>query len=288
MRLKLRWAAWLVPVTFIVVAWSFISRSTPSELVIISGIIQLFLMALGAIVSVAPEWSKSQRNAIVATFIIVGGVGFVATIQQAQKSSAESATAQEKLSNALANLAKSTDAIVSEQKLNAVLQGRLVSATDRIASLANENIGAVTGGGAYCYVAFTQEKNGLIPVVIHEGKYTMFDVQIRIVNPSGPAATSMREQFAPDAMFDLPTLPSGLASAFSDRPLNLDPNTLRHSRNIFIFARNGSWSQRVLFYKVNTGWAIAIRLRTNSGKVIMERVGKDFPRNEQGRVDWEK
>ncbi len=66
--------------------------------------------------------------------------------------------------------------------------------------------------------------------------------------------------------------------------------------NIFIFARNSSFTEELRMQNVKGVWRSAIRVMRNNysdenpnspPKIVLERIHPDFPRNKDGEVDWE-
>src|ERR1700685_872401 len=154
---------------------------------IVLGVVTLLMAVLGAIASLhAPEKFWWKISYIIA-FLIIGTVRMVFVITQSNETSAASAG----LTGALEDLKKSTSEISRMTNLNAQLQQRLLDSSKTVASLAQENINAVTGGKAYPIITPitalpVKGQNTLALQAFVVGENTLMDVQYRITEGKPP------------------------------------------------------------------------------------------------------
>ncbi|MDP9381371.1 MAG: hypothetical protein M3Q29_14730 [Chloroflexota bacterium] len=171
----------------------------------------------------------------------------------------------------------------------------LRKSSDEIARLNREIMHSVTGGDSWCwillrYAEIAPGKGGL--TLYHEGEYPLHDLTItmidwtktdRAIAEGGELddlpvrATIWRGNLRPNRIgreFALWNLPTTDAQDY-----------------IFDFeARNGVWRQFYKLRRVDGRWAVATRvfrvLTKNGSDVLKEVVDRDFPRDEQGNVNW--
>jgi hypothetical protein len=163
---------------------------------------------------------------------------------------------------------------------------------EEIARLQRENTSAITGGDSFCWMAFQMltidgnmpnaysmpEDLLLAPFFAHVGKYPLYDVTARIV--------------------DTDLLPTNIQAAQSNGIVgNMTPGfgmtsttRIRHhgkdfNFNVFYVARNGSWIQHLRMRWVGDGWATASKVLRGK-EVLYREVSANFPRTENGTVDW--
>jgi hypothetical protein len=164
---------------------------------------------------------------------------------------------------------------------------------EQIIQLQNDQVKAITGGDSFAWLAFQvaaadgsavnansmPEDLMLIPMVVHQGKHPLYDVSVRI------------NDVDPDKRFDA-------QNAMRTYPLgNLSPGTATSTNirlghrgkdlafNIFFSARNGMWVQFLRMPWEGNGWARASKV-VKGTEVLYREVSPNFPRTENGSVDW--
>jgi hypothetical protein len=159
---------------------------------------------------------------------------------------------------------------------------------NEIAALQKENADTITGGDSFAEVGFhVLDQSGnmpnasampdqlvLNPLVIHHGKYPLYDVQARI-HKFGSMGL--------DTNVNVGNLTPGFAMNNAVRIPQQGKNNL--SYNIFFVARNGGWTQFLRMLWVGDGWATASKI-VRGDKVLLREVSANFPRNEKGEIDW--
>lgn len=210
----------------------------------------------------------------------------------------ESVHSQQKLNDALDSLDNSTKEIARVQGLNTKLQEQLLASSDTIASLAKQNISEVTGGDSFCYVDIRELalSGGLLQVaLLGKGKNPVSDVNIRIVD-----LDVMDEAFKSGALENLRKAEITLSfphparySGFS-KPLyrfKPEPNQVSKRYNVFINARNGTFTELVRLRRIDGQWSTAIRVSASyydkrSG-LVLEDIDRTFPMETLGSdTDW--
>lgn len=255
----------------------------------ISLIVQFLLIVWGAVVALADVWAKQHRWLALSVFAILGLVGMVTTARQATKSAQDGSN----LSNALTDLGTSTKEITRMTSLNTDLQGKLLTQGQTIADLAQENISSVIGGNSFCYIAFDGILDtGASVVVVSQGKYPLYDVDVRIVDAQllMNGKDSAEYNIATKVIGDLA---QPVAMQIGSIPFKTSGD--RQQLNIFFHGRNGFWQQLLRLRKVGGQWREASIVdetpdpkRFPKGAILMRRVDKQFPPEELLKdKDWE-
>ncbi|MBV9928513.1 MAG: hypothetical protein JOZ96_26090 [Acidobacteria bacterium] len=152
----------------------------------------------------------------------------------------------------------------------------------------------VTGGDSYCYLNAFGTANYRDLILIHQGDFPLYDLQIRVVdldkfdeitkanpNPS-------REQLSKaEYVHYLGTLNPNQAHIIGNLRLPTDKDEKGY--NVFILARNGEFSEPLRFHRANGMWLQAFRVEKsgeNPPKTLIEKIDDGFPRNEKGNIDW--
>lgn len=163
--------------------------------------------------------------------------------------------------------------------------------SDEITNLNREILATGIGGESFCYMS-TMLKQG-IPnfVLVHQGKYPLYDLHARIVD------LDKFEEFVKPA----PTLENLQKSEVNVTLGNIAPNQANFltaisfypkqaSRfNIFFSARNGFFTQILRIKKVGTEWKTALKVtREKNGKeeTFFEKIDDGYPLNEKGLIQW--
>jgi hypothetical protein len=163
-----------------------------------------------------------------------------------------------------------------------------------LARLAMENLGSVTGGDSFAYVDLLSPSDPAGPAILvtQRGKYPVYDMSVRIVDLDKFDTLRKSQQItvealAADEIVTSRNIAPGTGFVVDRR---LPPlQTERPRFNIFISARNGSWTQLLRFHKVDGKlWKRATRVVRNdpTGRLLYEYIDDGFPRNNAGQVDW--
>ena len=156
-----------------------------------------------------------------------------------------------------------------------------------------EGIDAITGGDSFAYLQFqVVARDGtavnahsmpidllLCPIVIHKGKYPLYDLAFRMY----PTGVPFEEGLKSEVTAGVGNISANLATTTTIR-------IPHHGRdityNIFFSARNGLWTQILRMRWMGDGWATANKVLMN-GKDVFREVSANFPKTPDGRVDWQ-
>jgi hypothetical protein len=196
-------------------------------------------------------------------------------------------------------LRKKSDEISALNREIAVSQTELRKKSDIVAELNRDIALSVIGGDSYCYLEIgNRDDNGAILMVIHQGKYPLYDVNIRMVdvNMSNDIFNETHQvtfgsMAKTDFNFNVGNLAPG--SSVVLRPISLPSSqTIRY--NIFISARNGSFVELYRIKNINGIRKSAMKIEktipsnANSGKPsipLKEMIDPEYPR-ENGKINW--
>jgi hypothetical protein len=128
--------------------------------------------------------------------------------------------------------------------------------------------------------------NSGLELVIHSGKYPLYDVTARIVDLDELELASKSEKLILAELHNDQRVFANLIPGHckTSKRWNLGGSTQRRF-NIFWTARNGSYTQSLHLKKVNGQWHHATRVMRE--KVLLEEASESYPRNSQGEIDWQ-
>jgi hypothetical protein len=175
-------------------------------------------------------------------------------------------------------------------------QKEIKEKNEEIGRLNQQIASTITGGDSFCYVALNlpeEERNSAIMMLVHEGKYPLYDVHVRIVDVHKfDLIKDKRPLFVEDIQKNETNVnvgnlaPSQARMLYSAWPL---PITGKARYNIFISARNGFVTELVRLNKVEGKWRAAYKVdsdeRSNKG-TLYEKIDPLYPRDKEGHVDW--
>ncbi len=154
------------------------------------------------------------------------------------------------------------------------------------AELAKESIGAVTGGDSFCRMLVNHQFGYPTPIFVHSGKHTLYDVDIRITD-----VRKLKLGIRPsDIALKVPELHPGGAYLNPTACLPFS-DCQEQDFNIFFSARNGMWVEKLRLRRTGDEWATACQVWvTNpteaSKEPVFEEISPDYPKAQNGTVDW--
>lgn len=161
--------------------------------------------------------------------------------------------------------------------------------SDEISELNKEIMKSVIGGDSFCYLtmmSLDNQNNVGILTVVHQGEHPVYDVNARIVDLQKMEKIkdnlSFQNIMQADTNLHIGNMIKGTASTFT--PLQLG-SSMERGFNIFFSARNGLFTQLLRMKKINNKWASATKVERD-GKIIFEKIDKEFPRNNEGLIIW--
>ena len=164
---------------------------------------------------------------------------------------------------------------------NIKLSSKLLEKAEGIAS-------TVTGGNSYCYVSLSWLKpNEATIMLINDGEYPMYKVQMRIVDLAkfhSQSSTNIDSKLG--TVFNFDELTAGHAQQSGQ--IKVEKTSDRLSLNIFFSSRNGSFTQRLRLAKISeTKWVAATKLtKTFEDELIYEKIDKDYPEHILKEQGW--
>lgn len=163
---------------------------------------------------------------------------------------------------------------------------------EEIARLQADSAKTITGGDSFAYVQFhIAALNGdpvnahsmpddllLVPVVIHQGQYPLYDMAARF--------SELKQGKLADIGSQLNSYPIGnMSTGAMLTNIRLPHRGKNIDFNIFFSARNGMWIQFLRMRWKGDGWATANKVLRGPQEIFRE-VSENFPRREDGSVDW--
>ena len=163
------------------------------------------------------------------------------------------------------------------------LLGRLEESTQELTA-------NITGGESACYVYITPMHGpnpGAPLMAVHVGAHPIFDVQIRVCDLDALHALQQEGGLTLHRMHEIEryyrvnSLTPGHSVDLGGVPLT---QTDRHRFNMFMSARNGSYSQLFRAYRSNDEWKVGYQIQAH-GKVIHESYNPPTFRDELHQTD---
>jgi flagellar biosynthesis GTPase FlhF len=222
----------------------------------------------------------------------------IAESQEELRKTAEEQTQEQR------GLRQQSDEIARLNREIAEAQTELRLKSDEVAELNKTTAASVTGGDSYCYVQFINSLNGLVNgrmMVIHQGKFPLYDVQIRIVDLDKFNAMSKRGEITietvmqSEGILNIGNMSPNLAQMREVPPFSPTAEELNY--NIFISARNGSFTELLRLKKINGVWKSALKVERGNFSdanpnslptLLFEQIDAGFPLDKNGRVVWDK
>ena len=168
--------------------------------------------------------------------------------------------------------------------------------SDEIAELNKQIAAAITGGDSFAYMVLTYLKNAENPrpVLLHQGEYPLYDLNVRIVDLAllELGRQTHQEYSISDMRRDEVRLVIGNLAPHESRlfdPVKLDGDVLRW--NLFFNGRNGFFTESLRFRRVGNEWKTAVLVTksdptTGETTTLLEKVDPDYPRGKDGKVVW--
>lgn len=286
---------WVGATASLVVSLALVVQGGSAITYVAAGI-QFLLGSVGVLMSYAPPgFVERHKKLLIFGFVGFGMVGMFAALRQnieAERDSAaakrEATEARVKLSNAIDGLDRASRDISAEQARSAELTRQLVKSSEMNVALSRETIGNVTGGDSFGYLQFIVDGDVAQPVAMVQGRFPLYNVDIRIFNATGAGSNKVGNLTASDfekwnlrfpSTFNLH--PEGV-SMFLGKSLQLGQYGSEQRHSVFLIALNGGWSQSVIWRRIQGEWKYAYRV-THSRKpgTLKERIPDGF-----GPVEW--
>jgi hypothetical protein len=235
------------------------------------------MAVLGGMMSIHPPQELPWKLWYGFVFMCLGFVGIRLVIQQSDETASSNFT----FVSTLANIANSTRETTRMQILNTELQERLLSQGKTIADLGTQGINTATGGDSFCYMAFNGDSD--VPVFVHQGKYPLYGVVARIVDPNDP-------QQVVNPLLQIIIGPQDISAglAWIDWQQHIPfRNQSKQDFNVFFSAKNGVWTEQFRLRRINGKSERAILVEGRPGMNIpfarhklFEQISPGFPQSE--------
>lgn len=171
------------------------------------------------------------------------------------------------------------------------MSDRLDKKNEEIIRLNRDISSSITGGSSFCYITTTRDAQPAT-MLIHSGDHPIYDVSARIVDLDlfeKVKGRSLTEILSADRSLTLGGMPPS-SSRILGQILPTDSDYKRF--NIFFSARNGFFTEVLRMKRIANGeWARAIKVTnsptTGEPKTLFEQVDAEYPRGEDGMVQWD-
>ena len=167
------------------------------------------------------------------------------------------------------------------------LNTKILELSEESKTLAIRGIDSITGGSGFVYVDIVKGvfPNAFAPIVATKSELPQFDVSIRFFDTQKEQQTQISNPF----ILNIPTVTSH-DSSFFKTPIFELPSTKNSAQyNLFISARNGSFTEKLYLKKIESEWYSAIlltKLVNNVEVAVMESAMTQYPRTADGKIDW--
>lgn len=185
------------------------------------------------------------------------------------------------------SLAEKSDEIAEVNKA-------LAAKSEEAARTSREVLHNLTGGDSFCYVTFMRPlgtTRAPLAALIVEGRYPMHEVFLRVVDL---ARMHERDKSAQLSYEDVQSWDAMRGSIGTVLPGYRDlgrlswPDRDTHDYNIFIYARNGAFTQNIRYRRVDEKWVIASRLWKGNrmDQILWKKIDPEYPLDADGQVVW--
>ncbi len=169
---------------------------------------------------------------------------------------------------------------------------------DKIQELNNFILSSITGGDSFCYLeigSIAQTNDHGLLVLVQQGKFPLYDLNIRIVDLDKfdkiKENLSFEKLASIETRLNLGTLSPSIAQMLG--PISF-PGKTNLRFNIFAIARNGGTTQVLRMKLIDNKWVRANKVtrsffKENSftDEVVYEKIDKEYPRDLKGNVLWD-
>jgi hypothetical protein len=176
----------------------------------------------------------------------------------------------------------------------ATFNARLNEKNNEIITLQNQQILAMTGGNSYPYIlpAFSG-KDTLDLMLLTEGKYTVYDLQVTILNQNLFSALVAESKDVAQDISEIQnrsqTVLPIIAALGPNRETTVASYKLDHNEEshkgflIILDARNGHFVELIRMYWLNNWWSVAYKVISKTG-VLKEEIAANFPKKQSEEI----
>ncbi len=185
--------------------------------------------------------------------------------------------------------------IRTDNLLNSI-ESRVTNTLEQLTSRTDEIIAQITGGDSFCYLMPLAGRHGNL-MLIQKGPHPVYDVSVRICDIDSAEALRNKhpEWLIVDGKpktdqfykWEGPHIP-GYAMD-TEAALDLVEGRVR-SFNIFMFARNGAFTQQIKVFTADGERYVATQVLKNVSlgvrAKVFEQIDEKFPRDADGTIKW--
>jgi hypothetical protein len=157
---------------------------------------------------------------------------------------------------------------------------------EKIKELNNYILSTITGGNSFCrlgLVSINSRINSASLVAIPKGEYPLYDVSFKIfdveefekITSEQPAKTSLD--------YYVGNIAPGITQKIGD--INLGYGNEK-KYNVFIFARNGSYTQWIRLKRIGGEWVMATKV-ARGDSILYQKIDDRYPQDRFGNINWD-
>jgi hypothetical protein len=156
----------------------------------------------------------------------------------------------------------------------------------KIKELNNYILSTITGGDSFCrlgLVSINSRNNRASLVAIPTGEYPLYDVSFRIYDVEEFEKVTSQQPAEPSLDFYVGNIASGITQKIGDINLGYG-NEKRY--NVFIFARNGSYTQWIRLKRIGGEWVMATKV-AKGDTTLYKKIDDRYPQDRFGNINWD-
>ncbi|MFM4922410.1 hypothetical protein [Aeromonas dhakensis] len=160
---------------------------------------------------------------------------------------------------------------------------------DKVESKTEEMIGHISDGNSFPWlqIGMTYGSNQGVLMAIHQGDHPLYDVIARIVDLQKLEQVKNNISLATlehiETNVNIGNMIPSHASMVQKWEIESEPE---QSYNIFLTARNGSFTQLLRLKKVNGAWVCATKIMNKNNEILHEQIDDNYPKEADGSVTW--
>jgi hypothetical protein len=147
-------------------------------------------------------------------------------------------------------------------------------------------LSTITGGDSFCrlgLVSINSRNNRASLVAIPKGEYPLYDVSFKIFDVEEFEKTTSEQPAKPSLDFHVGNIAPGITQKTGDIYLGYG-NEKRY--NVFIFARNGFYTQWIRLKRIGGNWVMATKV-TRGDKILYKNIDDRYPQDRFGNINWD-
>lgn len=166
------------------------------------------------------------------------------------------------------------------------LEIKVKAKDEEIKELNNYILSTITGGDSFCrlgLVSINSRNNRASLVAIPKGEYPLYDVSFKIFDVEEFDRITSEEPARGSIDIDVGNVAPGITQRIGNINLGYG-NEKRY--NVFIFARNGSYTQWIRLKRIGREWVMATKVARGDSTLYKE-IDDRYPQDRFGNIDWD-